>query len=40
MAQQNTWDVFKDAHKFDKRDQILEKRKKKIIKDELKEITS
>jgi hypothetical protein len=34
------WDVFKDAHKFEKRDSILEKRKKQRVDKELKEIRS
>lgn len=34
------WDVFKDAHKFERRDRILEKRKKKQIEEELKAMRS
>ena len=36
----NLWDVFKDAHKFKKREEILQKRKKKEIEEELKQIRS
>jgi hypothetical protein len=32
----NLWDVFRDAHKFKRREEILEKRKKKEIEEELK----
>ena len=34
------WDVFKDAHKFERRDRILEKRKKKAVEEELKAMRS
>lgn len=34
------WDVFKDAHKFERRDQILEQRKKQRVNQELKDIRS
>jgi hypothetical protein len=34
------WDVFKDAHKFERRDRIQEKRKKKQIEEELKAMRS
>lgn len=36
----NDWDVFKDAHKFEKRDRIIEKRKKARVDEELKELRS
>lgn len=36
----NTWDVFADAHKFERRDKILEKRKKQRVDEELKQIRS
>lgn len=35
-----TWDIFKDAHKFARREQILEKRKKKEVEEELNAIRS
>ena len=36
MAEDTTkWDVFRDAHKFERRDQILAKRKKERVTQEL-----
>ena len=35
-----SWDIFRDAHKFARREQILEKRKKKEVEEELNAIRS
>ena len=35
-----TWDIFKDAHKFARKEEILEKRKKAVVEEELSAIRS
>jgi hypothetical protein len=37
---ETTWDIFKDAHKFRRREEILEKRKKQKVEEELSAIRS
>jgi hypothetical protein len=40
LQDEANWDVFKDGHKFNRREEILEKRKKLKVDEELSAIRS